>query len=1697
MELKVFVILLCLFVARAEKRERAVSDDGVENDAECGLESHPACKTIAYAVGVDKESTELHLRLKKNTVLETVADVRIEGKTVVIQSTTPSTQLSLDMRKGDCFMRVLSELVVNDMFISSVSSEGPRSWFAIEGKTINSMSGFVGKNLTIGSRSYEKLPNQEMNVFYVAFGKLTLVGFSNNLNGFSEHSVIAVKSVTYADINITSTTIRNLKEFNKESSVMVDVDKNTPITLRVKDSTFEKVVSEESNGGVFGTTIGGLERSSWQGGLSGQTVECKVEMENCVFTNCSGKKWTLGGGVLYMHCNDVLSVVPFLLKDVCAESCGNGVADVIYVFCEDLSFLCKNQVVFTKYPEKGPESTTSGFVCGATYDQADEWRSLVDVVGILVGEVHVQEQEKGDWHGCGRSGVECSTIDYGISHLDGSGGGDAVPTVVIHTRSKISKAVAVASIRIKGFKGTTYSQSNSGSGSESGSDSSSFPSSSSSSFPSSFSLSACSPAHPNEPAQNEDYDRFVISDSVDSGENKGVLSVTKSVYLERLLIVLPKQLVSQSKPKCVVYATPSAEHTSLKACKYSDPKSSEGMADSVNAAPFSSGSNQIVCFASICGGDLEVEDFEVDAWMDKEGGFFEISPSVCARFTRLNAHTSANASHSLIFVTGKTELSSSAEWKEGKWMGCSGSGLCTRTNHFGGLGDRFSEMKGSMSMSNCTINTVQYSRGPPCFISFEEELMQDNPGGYVTTISGCRFINSFSTYSKIGAVLSLVLGTEGLCTVSSSEFDNDYETNSIGRGIYLLCGGAPGDERDGAGRVAMKEQVQYYFSFSDLTFAKTSKPVKHVIHICCADLSTNIVPLRFRFDRETPGSMFGAYSISGSADRKAGEEDFEDLFTKYLNTTMRTTVYVGEDGADGSGCGNERSPCKTFGFGLGSLLPSERSVLYVVTKACVDRELDASGVKMSVKEEKEARVVVKEAVAGRQEGLIAADGTLGIEHIGFLVESAKTESHSALIVSRCTEVRIRSVSLEPSSNALAGQNGEGVCYGAFLVCLNGKATLEDVKITGMVFSKVESMKKPVGIVSPFTFEGCSSVEASKVVVEGCRNCEDSPLFSVGSSVRAAKLSSLMVRKIAKVEGSKPCLLQFAAPEHKEGEEYAQLEVSDSTMKDCFDDNFAGYYIQLENVNATLKNVAIRGADKEMELGKRSTEEHFASSSFQRQSSSHHIGRDSSALDEEQESGEQARSGVRDGFGEAGDSGVCRWSHSMVSLRECVAELDKVELSFSRFGGLSQCGGDVTISEGTFYENDPVAGVFGKARHNIVCGSKGRIRIESLKKGDGSSKEAPSLFLLNEGCSVEGEWGKGAKTTMFVAELAEANLSRVKGDEGRCVIVFGGANLMDCMTSFSIVRGKRGGERETVGGLHFTLHRSSEVAEALVSVGEVAKGEEDEWVGCSVQYWGVVGEVGEGDKLSTELRRFPEVPPPVPEDDPEAPKGRKKGGAGVALGIAIPLVCVGVVGVVLVVLMRQRQRKKLAGLGTEAKTEEGGVRVWGINNGSKGGGGGAEREMKTSKFVENTKDGEGEWLEQRLLGSGQKMDYHSTDNISYALESSQYQSKGSTAPDYWARSLGKSEEGHSTGQSTGQSSWLPGQHSWQSGDSSQTQKSSKFPLLPPKEIGQGRMFGGGGGARQRVFEAPDRVDVLPPFPSVPKDFVEVHDEYFSV
>jgi hypothetical protein len=106
-------------------------------------------------------------------------------------------------------------------------------------------------------------------------------------------------------------------------------------------------------------------------------------------------------------------------------------------------------------------------------------------------------------------------------------------------------------------------------------------------------------------------------------------------------------------------------------------------------------------------------------------------------------------------------------------------------------------------------------------------------------------------------------------------------------------------------------------------------------------------------------------------------------------------------------------------------------------------------------------------------------------------------------------------------------------------------------------------------------------------------------------------------------------------------------------------------------------------------------------------------------------------------------------------------MNETTISNSSKGGLSISGGNVEIVKIEFEGNNPNFTKYPSLRRNILCsGEEAKLKISSLKGGDGIQANSSCWVAASSDCAIEGVM-EGRNSSFFVPTLSNETKMRIE------------------------------------------------------------------------------------------------------------------------------------------------------------------------------------------------------------------------------------------------------------------------------------------------------------------------------------------------
>ncbi|KAH7823427.1 uncharacterized protein MONOS_3659fu3660 [Monocercomonoides exilis] len=528
------------------------------------------------------------------------------------------------------------------------------------------------------------------------------------------------------------------------------------------------------------------------------------------------------------------------------------------------------------------------------------------------------------------------------------------------------------------------------------------------------------------------------------------------------------------------------------------------------------------------------------------------------------------------------------------------------------------------------------------------------------------------------------------------------------------------------------------FVLSNITFKDNSALKGRDAYVQCHSIETQIVDEQFLLDFRAP--FVKDLAVWGcTTDSFEGEEDLLLRVVKYLSETIFVSS-VSENHKDSKQCGEFSMPCQSLDVGVQHIIPSSYSQLLISKETVIVGECEAMDLIIRSLQSSSAALFHLNSTININEGsLITTSETVRIEKLKFDFGQSFSYSGSSIIHEANAQLSLSSVDF---SSVGQSENIESVVLNSTLLSIeNGILHIDNCLASFLSF------KKP-----SFLFSG-KEISLTNMKLENIESTTN--VFEI-AECKEAVFNGISADRVSLSEG---CV--FSINEKTSG----SVSVVSSSFNNCSRNSEGASVLSVSSTSAQidLSNCSCSNSHSLYEKG-----------SVVEVSNSTDVSMSLCRFDGELE--DENENENRNEFKE-----MCRWNGSVVDVQSSNVGMKDTTISNSKKGGLSLSGGSVEIYDGRFENNNPSIANYGSARRNILCGGSGRLRVVSLKGGDGV-KDNTSLWILDEGCALEGIAGE--RESPFFIPRVESVSSEKSGEV--VDVVFRGSVLLPCNLSFKTV-----------------------------------------------------------------------------------------------------------------------------------------------------------------------------------------------------------------------------------------------------------------------------------------------------------------------
>ncbi|KAH7824273.1 uncharacterized protein MONOS_196 [Monocercomonoides exilis] len=528
------------------------------------------------------------------------------------------------------------------------------------------------------------------------------------------------------------------------------------------------------------------------------------------------------------------------------------------------------------------------------------------------------------------------------------------------------------------------------------------------------------------------------------------------------------------------------------------------------------------------------------------------------------------------------------------------------------------------------------------------------------------------------------------------------------------------------------------FELSNITFKDNKSFRGRDVYVRCHSIDTQIVDEQFLLDFRAP--FVKELAIWGCAtDSFVGEEDLLLRVVKYQSETIFVSS-VSENHTDSKQCGGFEAPCESLSEGMRHIIPSLFSQLLILRETGIVEKCDMHDVIVRSLESPSAALVhLNSTISGDEENLITISEKVRIESVKFNFGQSFSYSGSSIIYEVNGQL---SLSFIDFCSALESKGIQPVVLNSTLLNVeNGILHIDNCTITMLFF------KKP-----SFLFCG-NEISLTNVKLEQIEAKTD--IFEIGNCGSVA-FNWVVADGMNLSEG---CII--AIQDSASG----TISIGISSFNNCSRNSEGASVLSVSSSSAyvTFTNCSCSNCISLSDKGSMINVNNASSFSMD-------LSRFTGALAKESEIE------IANAFEE-----ICKWNGSLVHSESSDLQVNDIKIENSSKGGISIKGGKAIIEMGMLANNNPFIEKYPSLRRNIICSDTASLNISSLKGGDGV-KDNSSLWILNDGCTLEGIIGE-RPSPFFIPKLEEAFVNE-KGSN--IVVKFKGELFLPCDLSFRLV-----------------------------------------------------------------------------------------------------------------------------------------------------------------------------------------------------------------------------------------------------------------------------------------------------------------------
>ncbi|KAH7815662.1 uncharacterized protein MONOS_8235 [Monocercomonoides exilis] len=528
------------------------------------------------------------------------------------------------------------------------------------------------------------------------------------------------------------------------------------------------------------------------------------------------------------------------------------------------------------------------------------------------------------------------------------------------------------------------------------------------------------------------------------------------------------------------------------------------------------------------------------------------------------------------------------------------------------------------------------------------------------------------------------------------------------------------------------------FVLSNLTFKDNTALRGRDVYVRCHLIETQIVDEQFLLDFRAP--FVKELAIWGcTSDSFEGEEDLLLRVVKYQSETIFVSACA-ENHSDFNSCGELHGPCESLNVGVKHIIPSSYSQLLISKETAMRGKCSIHDVVVHPLESPPAALVhLNSTISGDAGGVITTSGKVRIESVKLDFGQSFSFSGSSVVHETSGQLSLSFVDF--SSVGESNSIQPVVLNSSLLSIESGILHVDNCSVSLLSF------KKP-----SFLLSG-DEISLTNVKLEEIESTAD--VFEIGS----CGIMSINGVSADGVKLSDGCILAIGSSSS------GTISVGSSSFDNCSRNSEGASVLSVSSTSACISftngscSNCISLSDKGSML-KVNDATNFSMD----------LNRFIGKLTKESEIE------IANAFEE-----ICEWNGSLVHSESSNLQVNEIKIENSSKGGISIKGGKAVIEMGMLANNNPFIEKYPSLRRNIICSDSASLTISSLKGGDGV-KDNSSLWILNDGCTLEGIAGE-RPSPFFIPRLEEVSVNE---SGSKIFIQFKGSLFVPCDLSFRLV-----------------------------------------------------------------------------------------------------------------------------------------------------------------------------------------------------------------------------------------------------------------------------------------------------------------------